>query len=120
MNPHRRNTFILILNIAHMTQEDQCLVRYISEIFPLVSKHLKYINRHNDWIQFMHLISKAKYIVDVSNWLLDVSNLYSVDNVTAMHYNSTVKRFWTLGYTLLHERFISIWFQKIIPVIDYN
>ena len=27
MNQHRQNTFILILNIAHMTQEDQCLVR---------------------------------------------------------------------------------------------
>ena len=83
-------------------------------------KHLKDINRHNDWIQFMHLISKISNVNISLHLLLDVRNWYSVDNVMAMRYNFTVKRFWTLGYKLFHERFISIWFQKIIPVIDYN
>ena len=59
-------------------------MREISEIFPPVAKHLKDFNRHNDWMQFMHLISKGKFPLGniTLHLLFDVSNWYSVDNVT--------------------------------------
>ncbi len=83
------------IDLSHMLQEDQCLVRELSEIFPLVAKHLKNINRYDDWMEFMKLISEGKFPMGniALHLLLDVSNWYAADNVTSMSYNSTVKRF---------------------------
>lgn len=48
------------IDLTHMTQEDQCLVRELSEVFPLVVQHLKNINRYDDWMALIRLISEGK------------------------------------------------------------